>query len=118
MNISVTNNIIRFVLSILSKSCKRCSYRLTRQRYDKNLNIQTFLDFVCKCLKMNILQKQNFSYLYTHKNRHILTRQNTCLMLVLNMPLFGILRGFLDTLIVFMYIISTHTQKRQNKPYF
>lgn len=31
--------------------------------------IQTFLHFVCKCLKISTLQKQNFSYLQNDKNR-------------------------------------------------
>lgn len=54
-------------------------------------NFQTFLHFVCKYLKIKILQKQNFSYLYIPQIGKISPPNIRTLGMVQNMPLFRFL---------------------------
>lgn len=65
-----------FVVSVLSMNCQPLFLSfdnakvLTFSKYPNffHKNLQTFLHFVCKCLKISTLKKQKFSYLQNDKN--------------------------------------------------
>ena len=81
-------------MSVLSKNCQPFLYRLTMQRYEHFLYIQTFLHFVCKCLKINTLQKKkNLILIYSQKRAKTDGKIGTFEM-VRNMALFRILMAF------------------------